>query len=72
MASDQTFDSQDELITQADQRLQWDKLTIEAMQHQILFSTYLSFSFFLTDLFSGDCIFMYFSTKMLVCQPFVD
>ena len=35
MASSQTFDSQDELITQADQRLQWDKLTIEAMQHQI-------------------------------------
>ena len=35
MASNQTFDSQDELITQADQRLQWDKLTIEAMQHQI-------------------------------------
>jgi hypothetical protein len=35
MASNQTFDSQDELITQADQRLQWDRLTIEAMQHQI-------------------------------------
>ena len=35
MASNQTFDSQDELITQADQSLQWDKLTIEAIQHQI-------------------------------------
>jgi hypothetical protein len=35
MASNQTFDSQDELITQADQRLQWDRLTIEAMTHQI-------------------------------------
>jgi hypothetical protein len=35
MASNQTFDSQDELITQADQRLQWDKITIEAIQHQI-------------------------------------
>ncbi len=33
--NNQTFDSQDELITQADQRLQWDKLTIEAIQHQI-------------------------------------
>jgi hypothetical protein len=35
MASNHTFDSQDELITQADQRLQWDKITIEAIQHQI-------------------------------------
>ena len=35
MASNQTFDSQDELITQADQRLQWDRITIEAIQHQI-------------------------------------
>ena len=35
MASNQTFDSQDELITQADQRMQWDRITIEAMQHQI-------------------------------------
>ena len=34
-SNNQTFDSQDELITQADQRLQWDKLTLEAMQHQI-------------------------------------
>ncbi len=34
-SNNQTFDSQDELITQADQRLQWDKLTIEAIQHQI-------------------------------------
>jgi hypothetical protein len=34
-SNNQTFDSQDKLITQADQRLQWDKLTIEAMQHQI-------------------------------------
>ncbi len=30
-SNNQTFDSQDELITQADQRLQWDKLTIEAV-----------------------------------------
>jgi len=35
MASNHTFDSQDELITQADQRLPWDKITIEAIQHQI-------------------------------------
>jgi hypothetical protein len=34
-SNNQTFDSQDELITQADQRLQWDKLTIEAIQYQI-------------------------------------
>ncbi len=34
-SNNQTFDSQDELITQADQHLQWDKLTIEAIQHQI-------------------------------------
>ncbi len=31
-SNNQTFDSQDELITQADQSLQWDKLTIEAIQ----------------------------------------
>jgi hypothetical protein len=34
-SNNQTLDCQDELITQADQRLQWDKLTIEAIQHQI-------------------------------------
>ncbi len=34
-SNNHTFDSQDELITQADQRLQWEKLTIEALQHQI-------------------------------------
>jgi hypothetical protein len=35
MASNNTFDSQDELITQSDQGLQWDTLMIEAMKHQI-------------------------------------